>query len=333
MNGSACGCIVPDPGGTNAMIKRLLLALLLLSGLLFEMPNASGWRWLYAVWNFGHVVLFALLTHIALRWRRQRTDLAPAGVSFGLALVAVMAMLGGLIEVGQWLIGRDCEWQDVGADTAGAVLVVLFSQEWRQALATTWQRSISVMLGALLLLWSLQEVALQSVDSVLRQWAFPELYSPAAFTATAARLELLRTTVAPVMDDSISGSPLLRVDLWPGEFSTLTLDQLVSDWRGYDTLIWRWYNPGDSLVLSCRAHDIQHERNGFDHRDRFNQPLVLAPGWNTLQFPLTALRDAPATRDMDLAQMRSIACFTEGLQQPRRLYLEQVYLGRSPSVL
>lgn len=327
--------------GDNAVIKRSLLAsfllygllllcvLLLLFALLLDAPNASGWRWVYAVWNFGHVVLFAVVTHTALRWRQARTDLADPGVHCGVKLVLGMAALGALIEVAQWLIGRDCEWQDIVADTLGAAVVVLFSREWRQALPLRWQRIASVMAGGLLLAWALQDVVLHSVDTVQRRMCFPELYSPASLTATAARLELLRIKVARVTDATLSSQPLLQVNLLPGEFSTFTLDQLYADWQGYDTLVWRWYNPGAPLAFTCRAHDLQHERNGFDHRDRFNQPLVLATGWNTLTFSLASLREAPVSREMNLTHMRSIACFASHLEQSHTLYLEGIFLARS----
>lgn len=315
------------------MTKRLLLVVLLLCGLLFEMPNASGWRWVYAVWNFGHVILFAVLTHIVLRWRQQRPGRVAPGVRFCVMLVLSMTILGALIEVAQWVIGRDCEWQDIVADTIGAAVAVLFSREWRQAWPFGWQRIVSVIAGGLLLMWALQDVVLHSIDTLARRISFPELYSPASLTATAARLELLRINVAQVTDATLSSQPLLQVNLMPGEFSTFTLDQLYSDWQGYDALVWRWYNPGAPLAFSCRAHDLQHERNGFDHRDRFNQTLELASGWNTLTFSLASIREAPATREMNLTRMRSIACFTSQLSQMRTLYLENVFLVRSKTAL
>lgn len=320
------------------MIKRstfawLLCGVSILLTLLLDMPNASGWRWVYAVWNFGHVLLFFMLTHVVLRWRQAHGGLAVVGVRFCLMLVLVMAVLGALIEVAQWLIGRDCEWQDIVADTSGAAVAVLFSREWRQALQHGWQRRASVIAGGLLLVWALQDVVLHSVDTLARRLSFPELYSPGSLTATAARLDLLRIQVAPVVNATISSRPLLQVDLFPGEFSTFTLDQLYADWQGYDALVWRWYNPGAPLVFTCRAHDLQHERNGFDHRDRFNPTVELAPGWNTLTFSLAAMREAPATREMNLTQMRSIACFASQLAQGRTLYLEGIFLVRSPSSL
>lgn len=320
------------------MIKRSTFAwlscgVLILLTLLLDMPNASGWRWVYAVWNFGHVLLFFMLTHVVLRWRQAHVGLAAVGVHFCLMLVLVMAVLGALIELAQWLIGRDCEWQDIVADTSGAAVAVLFSREWRQALQRGWQRMASVIAGGLLLVWALQDVVLHSVDTLARRLSFPELYAPASLTATAARLDLLRIQVTPVTDATISSRPLLQVDLFPGEFSTFTLDQLYADWQGYDALVWRWYNPGAPLVFTCRAHDLQHERNGFDHRDRFNQTVELAPGWNTLTFSLAAMREAPATREMNLTQMRSIACFASQLAQGRTLYLEGIFLVRSPSSL
>lgn len=304
----------------------LWLCGILLAGLLFEMPNAQGARLVYAIWNFGHVVLFALLTYQVMYWRYSRLDRPAPGLRFGFWLVAGMALLGALIEAGQWLIGRDCEVVDIVADTCGALVALLLHRSWRSQWPGRWQRSACVMLGSALLVWSAREVMLHGADTVLRKWRFPELYSSASALATAARFELLRARVTRVQDLALSPAPLLKVELLPGEFSTVTLDQLNPDWTGHTALVWRWYNPGEALAFTCRAHDRQHERNGFDHRDRFNQSLTLEHGWNTLRFRLDSLRDAPAQRRMDVSQMRSIACFATHLPASRTLYLQNIEL-------
>lgn len=304
------------------------LALSLLPCLLIELPNEHGSRLWSALWNFGHVVWFVLLTQWVLNWRLQRNATQPSPLGFVGLLILCMALLGGFIEILQWRIGRDGEWEDVLADTLGAAIAALFSRAWQQSCSSPTARRGGRIAGCILLILAARDVILQSADTLQRRWTFPLLYSPATFLATQARLELARLSVTTVALPAVTSAPLLRVTFLPGRYSTFTIDQMQADWRGYDVLIWRWYNAEPPLTLSCRAHDVHHSRHSFTYGDRYNQRFVIETGWNELRMPLEQLRRAPENREMDLRQMRAIACFTRDLQQSRTLYLERVALRR-----
>lgn len=325
MNGSASDFTVRVPGRIKpvplAWLRGLLVLVMLPCLLLVTLPPHSA-RGVLAIWNFGHVALFALLTQAVLAGWRQRW---PLRWWSAVLLVPGMALFGGLIEGLQALIGRDCEWQDVLADTLGAGAGLLFSGAWRTLVSRRLCR-MGWVLGALLLIGGGRDVLLQGADAVLRERHFPVLYAADAWLATRARLGLLAVTVTQVQLTSVSGRSLLQVDLQPARYSTLSIDEMQKDWRGYQTLAWRWYNPGEALDIGCRAHDRQHEANGYVDDDRYNEHFVLASGWTTLVIPLERIRNAPAQRQIDLGNMSSVACFAHDLALPRRLYLDWVML-------
>jgi hypothetical protein len=308
----------------NALRWPLLMGLL--SGLVWlKMPVDLARLWV-AVWNVGHVILFWLLMQTLLAWRATRRPLTLRWVFF--CWCALLAG-GALIEWMQTWIGRDGEWGDIRADGAGALLGALFSRHWplrpSQPLRRGW-RGARYLLGGFLLVASARDVWLHALDRWMRWQAFPVLYSAESPLATWARLDRLNVLVETVRLPALASHALLQVDLKPGRYSTLSIDELQSDWRGHKALVWRWYNPDIPMEISCRAHDQQHVRNAYPDDDRYSQRFLLASGWNELTIPLDHLREAPVTREMHLGHMRSVGCFAANLQASKRVFLEKVYL-------
>lgn len=319
--------VLPRPRRMGSLVipawRLLLIGVMLPCLVLAVMPDDLPRFWV-AAWNFGHVILFWLLTQSVLAWRAVR---AAVTLRFIAGVVLAMVALGALIEGGQALIGRDSEFADILADAAGAGLGALFSRHWPSARSGRSRgRGVRYLAAGFLLMMSARDLWLHAADAWMRWQAFPLLYSAQSPLATWARLDRLNVSVHPTSLPEAANTRLLQVDLQPGRYSTLSIDELQADWRDYKTLVWRWYNPGEPLPLVCRAHDRQHVRNVFADNDRFNQRYTLTTGWNELVIPLALVRAAPATREMDLAHMRSLGCFAAGLSAPRRIYLDKVFL-------
>lgn len=303
--------------------RWLLIGLMLPCLVLAAMPDDLPRFWV-AAWNFGHVILFWLLTQSVLQWRATRNAVT---LPFVAGVVLAMVALGALIEGGQALIGRDSEFADILADAAGAGLGALFSRHWPSARASGSRgRGVRYLAAGFLLMMSARDLWLHAADAWMRWQAFPLLYSAQSPLATWARFDRLNVSVHPTLLPETANTRLLQVDLQPGRYSTLSIDELQADWREYETLVWRWYNPGEPLALGCRVHDRQHVRNAFADNDRYNQRFTLVTGWNELVIPLAQVREAPEGRDMDLAHIRSLGCFASRLQTPRQVYLESVFL-------
>ncbi|CBL43603.1 hypothetical protein HDN1F_00200 [gamma proteobacterium HdN1] len=318
-----------------------LILLAMAFGLFFQAPVDSGGRWLNAVWNYGHVVLFAGWAYVLGNFRADGGGSGRIRPSWWGALfwVVVLVVLGGLIEWLQALTGRDGEWGDVFADCAGSVFGLSISRYGRALIGSGRARFGRYALACVVLGASGWQVFVQSVDGVVRLATFPVLYSPNALFAVAGRLDLHNLHVMRVNQKSVAAvyennglhdraedAQLLKVEFLPGRYSTLAIDTLRPDWRGYDTLVWRWYSVEGGLVLRCRAHDVAHEFGGFESKDRFGGRYRLTQGWTEIEIPLESIQRAPAKRLMDLSNMRSVACFTSHLGSPKVAYLSAVFL-------
>jgi len=119
----------------------------------------------------------------------------------------------------------------------------------------------------------------------------------------------------------------LRIDLRPGKYPGFELDDFPNDWRGRHYLIIELDNPDHVLLtVACRINDAMHGRLGFELSDRFNRRFELAPGSNQLRIDLAEVERAPASRHMDMADIRSPMCFAIDLKQPRTLFLRSIRL-------
>jgi hypothetical protein len=115
-----------------------------------------------------------------------------------------------------------------------------------------------------------------------------------------------------------------HVTFHPAEYSTMTLDEPYSDWRGYSTLVISLFSPRVDLFNSTvRVEDQQH--NG-DYSDRFNATYEIRPGPNLIQIPLDRIASAPATRRMDMSAIASLALFVANPKDTLSLYVDSISL-------
>ena len=88
------------------------------------------------------------------------------------------------------------------------------------------------------------------------------------------------------------------------------------------------FNPGqEPLTLTLRINDLAHDRGDNAYGDRFNTRLVLDPGANTFAINLDDVRNAPASRHMDMANVRRLGLFAVRLPAPRTVYLSDLRLN------
>ncbi len=270
-----------------------------------------------ALWNFGHVVYFALITALLLGspWLRRRSAPLQWTLALGLSL-----LLGGMIEVLQIGTARSADVADLLRDLTGTLLVLAFWPGLQGARAPG--RMLLRALAAVALLWTLKPLAMVLIDEYSAARQFPVL---ADFSAP---FELSRwqgdAGRERIRDPRIADHPLLRLKLRPAAYSGVDFTDFPADWRGYRVLRIDLYLPGDSpLSVTLRVHDRKHERgpNAFDYSDRFNRSFRLQPGRNRLTVPLDDIRRAPAGRELDLSRIVHLGLFAAGLKAPAELLL------------
>jgi hypothetical protein len=264
---------------------------------------------------FAHVGFFGLVALVLLQTPRLRA--LPFGPRAGWVLLIVLLM-GIVIELVQALFGRSAGLRDLWQNAVGAAAAVsLYAPAGRQR---RWLAGVAAVLVA----FELAGPAIGLWDRAVARSQFPVLGE------FDTRFEH-RRWASGVPDAAVArtGARSLRLDLEPGRYAGTTLQRSFGDWSGYAYLEISLYNPDEqTLPITVSIRDREHFRRGGAYEDRYNGEFIVQRGWNDLRIPLSEVRDAPAERSLDLADLGEVVIFTVDLQYPRVLYLDRVRLRR-----
>lgn len=285
-------------------------------------PGWSDGPLIHSAWNLGHPIFFALLTLTVRPWR-----FAAGWQLWALATTAVL-LLGTGVELAQSLDNRDVDERDIFRNLTGLWIVLAlrplagFGQPYlpRDMLI----RALAISLLAIDLV-SVGRVAVQQIQ--IHQW-LPDLYSfeqehPERFW---------RGNVAKSTGESCGAiaESALSIALTTRRYSGASLDNLPSDWRGYDSLTIILWNPQDyTIPLTLRINDLAHEQGSHEYHDRFNRSFRVMPGVNHIQQNLKDVASAPRDRQMEMDNIRRLMLFTSNLAQPGSLCLGELRLSTS----
>lgn len=310
-----------SPATARILVVVFGLLLLLAAPLFFVGgPDWVSSQLLKNLWNFGHVVFYALLL-IVLQWF---IPLAHWRHWLGVTLLALL--LGGLVEVVQHFVGRHASWSDIFNNLVGVWLGLFWGQHPTAAnvVRVRFGRWLSFLLITPAL-WLVVDAAWAEVS--LRR-AFPLLNS------FESRAEVRQLGVNPERVDAqfttgivSQGEHSLQMDLATGGYAGIRLRVCYGDWSGYDYLAFDLFNPDEEILkLVLRLSDVVHDRGSHSYHDRFNQSLMLQPGWNHLRFAITDIAQSPKQRTMQLDAVCNLGIFASGLTRVRRVYLDNIRL-------
>ena len=264
---------------------------------------------------FAHVGFFGLLALVLMRLPRLRALRFWPRAGWILLIVLLMGIV---IELVQVLFGRSAGLRDLWQNAVGAAAAVaLYAPAGRQ-------RGWLVGVAAALVVFELAGPGIGLWDRAMARSQFPVLGE------FDSRFEH-RRWASGVPDAAVArtGARSLRLDLEPGRYAGTTLQRSFGDWSGYAYLEMSLYNPDEqTLPITVSIRDHEHFRRGGAYEDRYNGEFIVQRGWNDLRIPLSEVRDAPAERTLDLADLREVVIFTVDLQYPRVLYLDRVRLRR-----
>jgi len=295
----------------------ITLAFLLFAG----GPGPDEPRSLGHVWDLGHIAAFLVWTVLWLRTGTAARMTARRRWSVALAACAALAVL---TEAAQWVIGRDLSVEDGLRDMLGGLLALSWGERAAAGTRPGW-RLFGRLASLVLLTAALAPFSTAVADEWMGRRSFPVL-SDFETPFESGRWE---GSASHVIDRSHAsrGNASLRVDLVPAEYSGVELVHAPRDWRGYRRLRIEVFNPGtDELELYGRIHDGEHDRRGRSYRERYNTVFRLAPGWNALTIDLDEARRGPASRSMDMSDIRSFMLFVSRLRAPRTIFIDHVRL-------
>ncbi len=310
-----------------------LLAALLLFMMFGREPERT--RFWGAFYHAGHVPLFGLVA-VSLLGLFGSRGVSLASPRPWWAAFALAVALGGTTEVLQiFQAGRDASVWHFLRDVAGAAsfLLVLATVGWtwgRGSLIRSAGRRALVGLAVVAMLGAAGfNLAATIVAYGERDTALPTLFALDGAWWERSFVETHDSVLTPHarpahMTVPFDG-PLARLDLNPGTYPGLVLDEPYPDWRWARSLVLTFVSDLDApLPLSIRVEDARHD-NRF--ADRFNRQFLIHPGVNRVVIPLDDVRRAPDRRQMDMRHIRQIIVFSGRLTAPTHVFIGPLRLG------
>jgi hypothetical protein len=317
-----------EPGPHRAGVAGwvLLLAALLLILAFGTTPERSMfWD---AVFDAGHTPLFGLAALAILGLLRARGTTGGRTRTSWLAF-ALTVTLGAVTEALQvFQANRDPSLEDFLRDVAGAGAFLLAEGAWprREARAARGGhagRALALLLAVLLLIASGARLAVTTAAYVERRRALPTLFALDGSWRERRFIGLHDSMLTPGSRppglEASFDEPLACLDLRPGLYPGVALDEPYPDWSGYSRLVFTVVSDLDRPAsLTIRVHDAAHDQR---YEDRFNRSLTVAPGVNRFAITLDDIRRAPDRREMDMRRIRGVMLFAYQLKRPTRVYL------------
>lgn len=308
----------------NVFISAIVLILLL--AMHFVTPSPGG-LWLRTFYDSTHIPIFGVIAvgvlyMTPLAWDSRQRFLVS------LAVVALLAIFSELIQVPT---ARNASLGDFASDMLGGFGFMCVAmglsrrvpvpRERRLYLVLVGMASIAFPLAPLVTVSASYVERAQSLPSLIR---FDSRYSELLFKMQTAELIKIKEPTS----GKVSAAILLGDGQWPG----ISFPDIWPNWEAYEALSIEIENPEvTNLPISIRIHDRDHRHNQtFD--DRFNRRMDLVPGRQTLQIDLREIREAPAGRKMNMAEIDGLILFTTRRQAGRRFVLHDIRLVE-PSTL
>lgn len=295
-----------------------LLAVALM--LLCPVPFRTEGRLFSAVENLAHFPLF-----FALTWALE--ELLPARWRGGWHRwpAALVVLLAGLFEAGQWFTGRDPGLADASMAIAGGWAAIA----WRIRCETIRRSAALLAYGFALVLAvaALTPATRVLVDRAQARLAFPLLSS------FETRLEIGRwwshgVRLSRVTQQATEGRHALRIAVgrsrvtYPGIF----LSDLPRDWGGYREICFDIFlAAGAPRTLWVRADD-RADYPPYD--DRAQTAIVLTPGPNRVALDMTTFLRTPHGRPLEFERIRRFGIFLDQHDGSETLFLDHVRLRR-----
>ena len=318
------------------MLKRqiaLPLAGILLVAVVFAPIPGAAMRWVGALHDTAHGLVFGCIALLLLLAARRDARLAPMRPRTGYVLAFCgSALLGVATELAQIPVGGDATFSDAGRDVLGALAFLVLFAAFDSALQPrrVIARRIVLVLLALPLLFVVVKPGVDAATAYARRAnRFPVLADfSARFDDYLIRPDwsVLALVSPPPEYVRQEGERALRVHFQPGPYPGVAFFEPAPDWSGYTTLALDVTNPSSSpLDLLLRVYDANHTML-FD--DRFNKVVHVAPQTRaTLRVPLEEIRTAPRGRAMDMQRIADLLFFRTGNSPAvAEIYVTRIWL-------
>ena len=314
------GTLIDRNWDTEKIVCAVVI-ILCLPLLFFGDPSRFHFRLLPYIWDLGHIVLFATITWLILSIWSQLSAISDYKLLPVTLIIVVSVSIP--IEMLQGFYDRENSFLDVMRNCVGASIAIAF----RSRVFVERQLKTGVILKTLvsgLLLISVYPLIINSIDLVISYRSFPVLSD----FESSLQLSRWHGNNLKIRQPESAKNRVLEALFTTEEYSTLNLNDFPGNWTGFSFLKFRVLNP-DTLTrrLNLRINDKYHAGNNWDYHDRFNQELLLAPGWNNIVIDLNKVKVQPKYRNLDMSNIYKIALFSFNSGVERKYYFDDFVLG------
>ncbi len=308
------------------MRKIVLIVTAFMFVMLFSSnPFDASVRLYQAIWNAGHFFLFAALIWLLIT---QTTVYQLSGLKMLLVSLLFGAVIGVIIEILQYYVGRNMQWFDVFTDMLGALSGFLAVQLTLSAERRLLKKRLIILFLSIILFI----VAYPSLRIIRDNFKMASNFPVLSNFEQYADIERFQQGHVRrfEMDTNVfvEGRASALIEFAAGEYPRVLLEAVAPDWRGYRFLNMSIHNDQkDSLNIQVRVYDRQHRQTGYLQNDRFNYNISLKPGWNTLKIKLSDIYRAPENRLMNVETMGGVCLFLHNLQQVKTIHLDNIHLS------
>ncbi|SMF64047.1 Carbohydrate binding domain (family 11) [Alteromonadaceae bacterium Bs31] len=309
------------------LLALILIVLLANTWLLFfyHLPGKS-YFWV-TLHDSGHSLVFLALT-LCLALIIHRLLKQQAKLKTSILAAAISLSFGAAVEILQSKVGRQASWFDFSMDMLGTLAGLSLYQAIYARRKRV--RVLLLSISAVLIAVSLSKPFKLAVAQSVRSKAFPLIADFDDYWLNQYFIPMSGAALSVVDAPNTwqnNQTKVLRVQMQPAPWPGVEIREVERDWTGFKALSFEAYNPAEHTVkIVVRVHDQQHN---LKHRDRFNKTVKLAPGYNLIEFPLSAVEQAPKGREMNMKRIRAVMFYSYKLKAPRELYLDNIQLHPS----
>ncbi len=311
------------------IVKIKIIIIAILTTFLFIGGTDNGEdRVLKQFWETGHFVLFFVSIFTLLQFNKiQQIKTIYLFLLTGLFCI----IIGFTTEFLQKLVGRNFQILDVINDTVGGYAGLLLYQLISSIKSDKQnKKAMSLLYFTGLILLSI--IGTKSfLIAVYDKWniynAFP-IISNFEGPLEVERWDYFAATLSKSKNHIRHGKYAMKIRFSPSQYPRISLEHFIRDWGAYNNINFSVFNSqSQTIVINAKIYDNKHIKIGANFSDRFNQKIILQPGWNDIEISLSQVKKSPAARLMNLNNIRSFSLFMIDLKQPSTIYLDDVYLN------
>ncbi len=306
-------------------LKAFLGLIALMLFLFFGKVSPEGHRYIEEVFDFGHVLLFGVVSLAILSIISKSTNKRPTLFACFFAGFFTL-ILGFATECVQSLLpGRELSSRDLLFDLIGASVFLgnrfVYSREKVSRIFST----AILLISILLLGFCFKPTVTAYLDEQEMKKNFPMIGSFEG-NYELDRWKEVDSRISVSGKFKTHGNRSMLVKLKPAKYPGVSTLYCIRNWTGYDMLTFDISLEGDEpLKILVRINDGEH-RSVYE--DRYNKSFDINPKLNKISIPLKDVMNAPKGRKMNMSNISHIVIFTSKLKKKRTFFIDNIQLSK-----